>query len=236
MDKTIKITAGEIRTFYMTALKKLDFNEERSRTLSEILLATEDYPALSILFFRVTSGMIDPKALPVLAKKKHRSVTIDGSHTEPHLTCLLAMESACETAAAGGVGMVLVRGLLPVVKLRLYEKVAAAHGLIGKVREAVYEKGTDEKITHCFLAVDPGHFGERDTLIPLLMEFMQSTADPAAGTPRSIDPFFENEGTCRSYTGSITAACKNRDLIEVPAQVIDEWNEIADALEMKTPF
>lgn len=236
MDTTVKITAGEIRNFYMNALTKLDFNEARSKTLSEILLATSDDQALPILFDRVTSGMIDPKALPSLAKKKHSSVTINGFRTEPHLTCLLAMESACETAASRGVGMVLIRGLLPVRKLRLYEKVAAAHGLLGYIREAVYDEVTDAKITHSFLAVDPGHFGERDALMPHLMEFMRLTGNPGASVPRNIDPAFENEGTYRSYTGSITAVSRNRDLIEVQSQVIDEWKEIAAAIEIKTPF
>ena len=102
---------------------------------------------------------------------------IDGSRTEPHLTCLLAMECACETAAAEGIGMVLVRGLLPVRRLRLYEKVAAAHGLVAEVREAVYADETDAKITHSFLAVDPGHFGDRESLSPLLIEFAQKTGN-----------------------------------------------------------
>ena len=158
MENTIKITAGELRNFYTAVLAKLDFDAARRRTLSEIILASSDFQAVSVLFDRVTSGLIDPRALPVRAGKKRRSVMIDGSRTEPHLTCLLAVECACETAATEGVGMVLVRGLLPVRRLRLYEKVAAAHGLAAVVREAVYEDNADAKITHSFLAVDPGHF------------------------------------------------------------------------------
>ena len=181
MENTIRITAGELRKYYTTVLAKLDFDTARIRTLSEIILASSDFQAISVLFDRVTSGLIDPKALPVHAGKKRRSVMIDGSRTEPHLTCLLAMECACETAAAEGIGMVLVRGLLPVQRLRLYEKVAAAHGLVTVVREAVYEDGADAKITHSFVAVDPGHFGDREELSPLLIEFAQKTGD--AGIP-----------------------------------------------------
>ena len=231
MENTIRITAGELRNFYTTILAKLDFDAARIRTLSEIILASSDFQAISVLFDRVTSGLIDPKALPVHAGKKRRSVMIDGSRTEPHLTCLLAMECACETAATEGIGMVLVRGLLPVRRLRLYEKVAAAHGLVAEVKEAVYEDKTDTKITHSFLAVDPGHFGDREELKPLLIEFAQKTGDPRIPVPGRIDPSFENEGTARTYTGSVTAAFKNGDLIEVPLSVVDEWNEIAAALE-----
>ena len=236
MDNTIRITAGELRNFYTCLLAKLDFDTVRRRTLSEIILASSDYQAVSVLFDRVTSGLIDPKALPVHTGKRRRSVMIDGARTEPHLTCLLAMECACETAASEGVGMVLVRGLLPVRRLRLYEKVAAAHGLAAVVREAVYEDDTDTKITHSFLAVDPGHFGDREDLTPLLIEFAQKTSDAGIPTPYGIDPTFENEGTARTYTGSVTAAFKNRDTIEVPSFVTDDWNEIAAALEIKSPL
>ncbi len=236
MENTIRITAGELRNFYTALLAKLDFDSARRRTLSEIILASSDYQAASVLFDRVTSGLIDPKALPVHVGKRRRSVMIDGTRTEPHLTCLLAMECACETAASEGVGMVLVRGLLPVRRLRLYEKVAAAHGLAAVVREAVYEDDTDTKITHSFLAVDPGHFGDRKDLTPLLIEFAQKTGDAGIPTPFGIDPAFEKEGTARTYTGSVTAAFKNRDAIEVPSLVADDWNEIAAALEIKSPL
>ena len=236
MESTIKITAGELRNFYTAVLAKLDFDAARRRTLSEIILASSDFQAVSVLFDRVTSGLIDPRALPVHAGKKRRSVMIDGSRTEPHLTCLLAVECACETAATEGVGMVLVRGLLPVRRLRLYEKVAAAHGLAAVVREAVYEDNTDAKITHSFLAVDPGHFGDRKDLSPLLIEFAQKTGDTGVPVPYGVDPAFENEGTARTYTGSVSAAFKNRDLIEVPVSVIAEWNEIAAALEFESPL
>ena len=161
---------------------------------------------------------------------------IDGARTEPHLTCLLAMECACETAASEGLGMVLVRGLLPVRRLRLYEKVAAAHGLAAVAREAVYEDMADAKITHSFLAVDPGHFGDREDLSPLLIEFVKKTCDAVIPTPYGTDPSFENEGTARTYAGNITAAYKNRDLIEVPSSVADDWNEIAAALEIRSPL
>ena len=236
MENTTRITAGELRNFYTSLLAKLDFDAARRRTLSEIILASSDYQAASVLFDRVTSGLIDPKALPVHAGKKRRSVMIDGARTEPHLTCLLAMECACETAASEGVGMVLVRGLLPVRRLRLYEKVAAAHGLAAVVREAVYEDDTDTKITHSFLAVDPGHFGDREDLSPLLIEFVKKTCDAVIPTPYGTDPSFENEGTARTYAGNITAAYKNRDLIEVPSSVADDWNEIAAALEIRSPL
>ena len=235
MENTINITAGELRTFYTAVLAKLDFDAVRRRTLSEIILASSDYQALSVLFDRVTSDLIDPKALPVLAGKKHRSEMIDGTRTEPHLTCLLAMERACETAASEGVGMVLVRGLLPVRRVRLYEKVAAAHGLTAVVQEAVYEDEMNAKITHSFLAVDPGHYGNREDLSPLLIEFVKKTCDAGIPTPYDVDPSFENEGTARTYTGNVTAAYKNRDLIEVPSSVTDDWNEIAAALEIKSP-
>ena len=161
---------------------------------------------------------------------------IDGARTEPHLTCLLAMECACETAASEGLGMVLVRGLLPVRRLRLYEKVAAAHGLAAVAREAVYEDMADAKITHSFLAVDPGHFGDREDFSPLLIEFVKKTCDAVIPTPYGTDPSFENEGTARTYAGNITAAYKNRDLIEVPSSVADDWNEIAAALEIRSPL
>ena len=236
MENTISITAGELRNFYTSLLAKLDFDAARRRTLSEIILASSDYQAASVLFDRVTSGLIDPKALPVHAGKKRRSVMIDGARTEPHLTCLLAMECACETAASEGVGMVLVRGLLPVRRLRLYEKVAAAHGLAAVAREAVYEDMADAKITHSFLAVDPGHFGDREDLSPLLIEFVKKTCDAVIPTPYGTDPSFENEGTARTYAGNITAAYKNRDLIEVPSSVADDWNEIAAALEIRSPL
>ena len=236
MENTISITAGELRNFYTAVFAKLDFDAARRRTLSEIILASSDYQAASVLFDRVTSGLIDPKALPVHAGKKRRSVMIDGARTEPHLTCLLAMECACETAASEGVGMVLVRGLLPVRRLRLYEKVAAAHGLAAVAREAVYENMADAKITHSFLAVDPGHFGDREDLSPLLIEFVKKTCDAVIPTPYGTDPSFENEGTARTYAGNITAAYKNRDLIEVPSSVADDWNEIAAALEIRSPL
>lgn len=236
MENTISITAGELRNFYTAVFAKLDFDAARRRTLSEIILASSDYQAASVLFDRVTSGLIDPKALPVHAGKKRRSVMIDGARTEPHLTCLLAMECACETAASEGVGMVLVRGLLPVRRLRLYEKVAAAHGLAAVAREAVYEDMADAKITHSFLAVDPGHFGDREDLSPLLIEFVKKTCDAVIPTPYGTDPSFENEGTARTYAGNITAAYKNRDLIEVPSFVADDWNEIAAALEIRSPL
>ena len=236
MENTISITAGELRNFYTAVFAKLDFDAARRRTLSEIILASSDYQAASVLFDRVTSGLIDPKALPVHAGKKRRSVMIDGARTEPHLTCLLAMECACETAASEGVGMVLVRGLLPVRRLRLYEKVAAAHGLAAVAREAVYEDMADAKITHSFLAVDPGHFGDREDLSPLLIEFVKKTCDAVIPTPYGTDPSFENEGTARTYTGSVNAVYKNKDLIAVPSSVIDEWNEIAAALEIKSPL
>ena len=236
MENTISITAGELRNFYTAVFAKLDFDAARRRTLSEIILASSDYQAASVLFDRVTSGLIDPKALPVHAGKKRRSVMIDGARTEPHLTCLLAMECACETAASEGVGMVLVRGLLPVRRLRLYEKVAAAHGLAAVAREAVYEDMADAKITHSFLAVDPGHFGDREDLSPLLIEFVKKTCDAVIPTPYGTDPSFENEGTARTYAGNITAAYKNRDLIEVPSSVADDWNEIAAALEIRSPL
>ena len=235
MDNTIRITAGELRNFYTCLLAKLDFDTVRRRTLSEIILASSDYQAVSVLFDRVTSGLIDPKALPVHCGKRRRSVMIDGARTEPHLTCLLAMECACETAASEGMGMVLVRGLLPVRRLRLYEKVAAAHGLAAVVREAVYEDDTGAKITHSFLAVDPGHFGDREDLTPLLIEFAQKTG-AGIPAPSGIDPAFENEGTARTYTGSVTAAFKNRDIIDIPSSVADDWNEIAAALEIKSPL
>lgn len=236
MENTIRITAGELRNFYTALLAKLDFDAARRRTLSEIILASSDYKAASVIFDRVTSGLIDPKALPVHAGKKRRSVMIDGSRTEPHLTCLLAMECACETAAAEGIGMVLVRGLLPVRRLRLYEKVAAAHGLVAEVREAVYEDKTDAKITHSFLAVDPGHFGDRESLSPLLIEFAQKTGNAGIPGRSGVDPTFENEGTARTYTGSVNAVYKKKELIAVPSSVIDEWNEIAAALEIKSPL
>ena len=236
MENTIRITAGELRKYYTTVLAKLDFDTARIRTLSEIILASSDFQAISVLFDRVTSGLIDPKALPVHAGKKRRSVMIDGTRTEPHLTCLLAMECACETAATEGIGMVLVRGLLPVQRLRLYEKVAAAHGLVTVVREAVYEDGADAKITHSFVAVDPGHFGDREELSPLLIEFAQKTGDAGIPARCGVDPTFENEGTARTYTGSVNAVYKNKDLIAVPTSVIDEWNEIAAALEIKSPL
>ena len=236
MENTISITAGELRNFYTAVFAKLDFDAARRRTLSEIILASSDYQAASVLFDRVTSGLIDPKALPVHAGKKRRSVMIDGARTEPHLTCLLAMECACETAASEGLGMVLVRGLLPVRRLRLYEKVAAAHGLAAVAREAVYEDMADAKITHSFLAVDPGHFGDREDLSPLLIEFVKKTCDAVIPTPYGTDPSFENEGTARTYAGNITAAYKNRDLIEVPSSVADDWNEIAAALEIRSPL
>ena len=236
MENTISITAGELRNFYTAVFAKLDFDAARRRTLSEIILASSDYQAASVLFDRVTSGLIDPKALPVHAGKKRRSVMIDGARTEPHLTCLLAIECACETAASEGVGMVLVRGLLPVRRLRLYEKVAAAHGLAAVAREAVYEDMADAKITHSFLAVDPGHFGDREDLSPLLIEFVKKTCDAVIPTPYGTDPSFENEGTARTYAGNITAAYKNRDLIEVPSSVADDWNEIAAALEIRSPL
>ena len=236
MENTTRITAGELRNFYTSLLAKLDFDAARRRTLSEIILASSDYQAASVLFDRVTSGLIDPKALPVHAGKKRRSVMIDGARTEPHLTCLLAMECACETAASEGVGMVLVRGLLPVRRLRLYEKVAAAHGLAAVAREAVYEDMADAKITHSFLAVDPWHFGDREDLSPLLIEFVKKTCDAVIPTPYGTDPSFENEGTARTYAGNITAAYKNRDLIEVPSSVADDWNEIAAALEIRSPL
>jgi LDH2 family malate/lactate/ureidoglycolate dehydrogenase len=236
MENTISITAGELRNFYTAVFAKLDFDAARRRTLSEIILASSDYQAASVLFDRVTSGLIDPKALPVHGGKKRRSEMIDGAHTEPHLTCLLAMERACENAASEGVGLVLVRGLLPVRRLRLYEKVAAAHGLAAVVREAVYEDMADAKITHSFLAVDPGHFGDREDLSPLLIEFVKKTCDIAIPAPYGTDPSFENEGTARTYTGNITAAYKNRDLIEVPSSVADDWNEIAAALEIRSPL
>ena len=236
MENTTRITAGELRNFYTSLLAKLDFDAARRRTLSEIILASSDYQAASVLFDRVTSGLIDPKALPVHAGKKRRSVMIDGARTEPHLTCLLAMECACETAASEGLGMVLVRGLLPVRRLRLYEKVAAAHGLAAVAREAVYEDMADAKITHSFLAVDPGHFGDREDFSPLLIEFVKKTCDAVIPTPYGTDPSFENEGTARTYAGNITAAYKNRDLIEVPSSVADDWNEIAAALEIRSPL
>ena len=236
MENTISITAGELRNFYTAVFAKLDFDAARRRTLSEIILASSDYQAASVLFDRVTSGLIDPKALPVHAGKKRRSVMIDGARTEPHLTCLLAMECACETAASEGLGMVLVRGLLPVRRLRLYEKVAAAHGLAAVAREAVYEDMADAKITHSFLAVDPGHFGDREDFSPLLIEFVKKTCDAVIPTPYGTDPSFENEGTARTYAGNITAAYKNRDLIEVPSSVADDWNEIAAALEIRSPL
>ena len=236
MENTIRTTAGELRKYYTTVLAKLDFDAARIRTLSEIILASSDFQAISVLFDRVTSGLIDPKALPVHAGKKRRSVMIDGTRTEPHLTCLLAMECACETAATEGIGMVLARGLLPVRRLRLYEKVAAAHGLVAVVREAVYEDGADAKITHSFLAVDPGHFGDREDFSPLLIEFVKKTCDAVIPTPYGTDPSFENEGTARTYAGNITAAYKNRDLIEVPSSVADDWNEIAAALEIRSPL
>ena len=235
MENTIRITAGELRNFYTDLLAKLDFDTARRRTLSEIILASSDYQAVSVLFDRVTAGLIDPKALPVHAGKRRRAVMIDGARTEPHLTCLLAMECACETAASEGVGMALVRGLLPVRRLRLYEKVASAHGLAAVAREAVYENETDAKITHSFLAVDPGHFGDREDLTPLLIEFAQKTG-AGIPTPCGIDPAFENEGTARTYTGSVTAAFKNRDIIDIPSSVADDWNEIAAALEIKSPL
>lgn len=236
MENTIRITAGELRKYYTTVLAKLDFDTARIRTLSEIILASSDFQAISVLFDRVTSGLIDPRALPVHAGKKCRSVMIDGTRTEPHLTCLLAMECTCETAATEGIGMVLVRGLLPVRRLRLYEKVAAAHGLVAVVREAVYEDGADAKITHSFVAVDPGHFGDREELSPLLIEFAQKTGDAGIPARCGVDPTFENEGTARTYTGSVNAVYKNKDLIAVPTSVIDEWNEIAAALEIKSPL
>lgn len=160
---------------------------------------------------------------------------INGARTEPHLTCLLAMECACENAASEGVGMVFVRGLLPVRRLRLYEKVAAAHGLTAIVQEAVYEDETDAKITHSFLAVDPGHFGDREDLTPLLIEFAKKTGNTRIPMPYDIDPAFENEGTARTYTGHVTAVYKNRDLLDVPFSVINEWCEIAAALEIESP-
>lgn len=236
MNATISVSAGEIREFYHSAIRKLDFDPDRARTLSEIFLASLDHHALSVLFDRVTSGAIDPKALPSLVKKRRRAVMIDGSGTEPHLTLLLAAETACETAAAEGVALTCLCGLLPVGRLRIYEKVAAAHGLIGSAKEAVYEAGTDKKMTHSFLAVDPGHFGDRDRTTSLMIEFAQHTGNPNARAPRAIDPGFENEGTSRTYTGVLTAVYKNRDLIEVPVSVIPLWNEIAAALEMKEPF
>ena len=236
MENTIRITAGELRNFYTDLLAKLDFDTARRRTLSEIILASSDYQAVSVLFDRVTAGLIDPKALPVHAGKRRRAVMIDGARTEPHLTCLLAMECACETAASEGVGMALVRGLLPVRRLRLYEKVASAHGLAAVAREAVYENETDATITHSFLAVDPGHFGDLEDLTPLLIEFAQKTGDAGIPAPGGIDPSFENEGTARNYTGSVTAAYKNRDVLEVPLYVTDDWNEIAAAMEIKSPL
>ena len=93
MDNTIRITAGELRNFYTCLLAKLDFDTVRRRTLSEIILASSDYQAVSVLFDRVTSGLIDPKALPVHTGKRRRSVMIDGTRTEPHLTWSLSADS-----------------------------------------------------------------------------------------------------------------------------------------------
>lgn len=251
---TYTISAGDIRTFYMTVLTRLGFDAYSGRTLSEIFLATSDLHAITVLRKRVAGGKIDPKARPVLEKNRRRAVMIGGGNTEPHLTCLLAMETACEIAAAEGVGMVLARGMLPVTRLRIYEKVAAAHGLHATAKEAVYNeagdadydditasptqaaKADDElhmKMTHSFLAVDPGHFGDRDEITHLMVEFAKQTGDTNARAPRAIDPAFENEGTSRTYTGSISAVFKNRDLIDIPSVIVSEWLETAAALDIK---
>ena len=65
---------------------------------------------------------------------------------------------------------------------------------------------------------------------------MKKTCDAVIPTPYGTDPSFENEGTARTYAGNITAAYKNRDLIEVPSSVADDWNEIAAALEIRSPL
>lgn len=136
--EAVYVKEEQLRSYCERAFKKYGFNEQDSKTITDVLVAAEMYgiethgsQRLEMYRQHIQKGYIEVGAQPSVAFETGISAVVDGNRAMGQVVSKYAMDIAIEKAKKSGIGMVTVRNSNHYGIAGYYSNMASEQGMIG---------------------------------------------------------------------------------------------------------
>ena len=136
--EAVYVKEEQLRSYCERAFKKYGFNEQDSKTITDVLVAADMYgiethgsQRLEMYRQHIQKGYIEVGAQPSVAFETGISAVVDGNRAMGQVVSKYAMDIAIEKAKKSGIGMVTVRNSNHYGIAGYYSNMASEQGMIG---------------------------------------------------------------------------------------------------------